>query len=167
MEYFQENIKLGEVFVQLLAFLIVFFTLKALAWKPLLKALAARRERIKNDFDRIDDAKREIEALKEEYRLHLQQIDEEARVKIQGAVEEGRRIGREIQDKARMDSQATFDKAKENLELEVAKARIAFRREVAGLAIGAAEKILKEKMAGERAQEEKVLEMIEELEKTL
>lgn len=167
MEFFQANINLGEVFVQLVAFMIVFWTLKLLAWGPLLKALESRREKIKQGFDQIEESKKEIEALKAEYHAHLQKIDEEARTKIQEAIEEGRGIAREIQEKARAESQALFEKSKENLELEISKARIMLRHEIAGLSLSVAERVLKEKMKDAKAQEEKVLEIIEELEKTL
>ena len=131
MEFFKATIIPGEVFVQLIAFIIVFWTLKKLAWKPLLSALASRREKIQSDFERIEAAKKEIEELKTKYTAHLQKIEDEARGKIQEAVEEGRRIGREIQEKARADAQTTFDQAKENLALEAAKARLQLRHEIA------------------------------------
>lgn len=164
MEFFETNIHLGEVFVQLVAFVIVFWTLKLLAWKPLLRALEARREHIKHSLEQIEAAKREIDSLKTEYAAHLQKIEEEARAKIQEAVHEGRRLARDIQEKARSESQASFEKAKQNLELEAAKARLTLRREIADLAIHAAERVLREKMTDSR-QQEKVLEIIEELEK--
>jgi len=163
MEFFQANIRLEEVFVQLIAFLIVFWTLKKLAWKQLLHALDTRKERIKKDFDDIAKAKQEIETLRTDLNTHLQKIDEDARVKIQAAIEEGRNIAREIQEKARSESQAAFEKSKENLNLEVAKARIALRRDIADLSLQVSEKILKEKMT-ESVQQEKILGMIEELE---
>ena len=167
MEFFQANIHLGEVFVQLLAFIIVFWTLKLLAWKPLQNALEVRREKIKSDFEKIEAAKKDIEALKSQYTTSLQKIEDEARSKIQQAIEEGRKIAREIQEKARTESQATFEKTKENLELEVSKARLTFRRDIAELAINASERVLKEKLSDARAQQEKVLEIIEDLEKSL
>ncbi len=165
MEFFKANIHLGEVFVQLIAFIIVFWTLKLLAWKPLLKALDLRRERIQEEFDKIENAKKEIEGLKKEYAFRLQKIEDEARGKLQEAIEEGRRIARQIQDTARAESQTTFDKAKENLNLEIAKARLSLRREIADLAIGVAEKVIHEKMTDPK-QQEKVLEIIKELETT-
>lgn len=167
MEFFAANIKLGEVIVQLVAFIVVFLTLKSLAWKPILQSLEARRAKIQGELDHIDASKKEIERLKAEYVAHLQKIEDEARSKIQEAVDEGRRIAKEIQDKARTESQATFDKAKENLELETAKARISLRREIADLAINTSERILSEKLSSDRAQQAKALEIIEELEKTL
>ncbi len=167
MEFFAANIHLSEVVVQLVAFAVVFLTLKSLAWKPILHSLESRRAKIQSELDHIDSSKKEIERLKNEYTAHLQKIEDEARAKIQEAVEEGRRIAKEIQDKARSESQATFDKAKENLELEAAKARISLRREIADLAINTSERILSEKLASDRAQQIKALEIIEELEKTL
>ncbi len=167
MEFFKANIHLGEVFVQLIAFVIVFLTLKALAWKPILKSLELRRSKIHGEFEQIEKAKKDIEALKAEYASHLQKIEDEARAKIQQAIDEGRRIAKEIQDKARTESQATFEKAKENLDLEISKARIELRREIADLALTASERVLNQKMSGDSAQQAKILEIIDELEKTL
>ncbi len=165
MEFFQANIHLGEVLVQIIAFLIVFFTLKKLVWKHLLAGLEARRERIEREFAKIESSRQEIEKLKQEYAAHIAKIDDEARGKIQQAIDEGRKIAREIQDKARSESQASFEKAKENLGLEVAKARLTLRREIADLAILASEKIIREKLTDAK-QQEKVLDILEELEKS-
>ncbi len=114
MEFFQENIKLGEVVVQLIAFIIVFWTLKLKAWKPLLDSLQARQDKIQAEFDKIEKAAGDVELLKKEYALKLQKIEDEARDKIQEAVEESRRISKEIQDKAREEAQASFEKSKEH-----------------------------------------------------
>ncbi len=167
MEFFQANIIPGEVVVQILAFLIVFFTLRKLAWKPVLDSLESRRAKIRSEFESIEAAKKEIETLKAEYAASLQRIEDQARAKLQEAIDEGRRISREIQEQARLESQATFEKAKENLALEVAKARISLRRDVAGLALDASEKVLKEKMSDDKKQQEKILSIIEDMEKAL
>lgn len=167
MEFFKENVSFGELIVQLIAFLIVFWTLKAKAWKPLLDSLRARQARIQAEFDKIERSAQEIEGLKKEYALKLQKIEDEARAKIQEAVEDGRRVAKEIQDKARAEAQATFEKSKENLDQEVAKARLELRRDIAQLAVSTSERILNEKMSGNQAQQEKILEIIEGLEKAL
>jgi F-type H+-transporting ATPase subunit b len=167
MEFFQANINLGEVLVQLIAFVIVFWAMKLMAWKPLLASLAARRETIRHKLGEIEKAKKEIEQLKAEYTAHLQKIDDESRAKIQQAVDEGRTIAREIQDKARTESQAAFDKAKENIELEVNKARLTLRRDIADLTVNATERVLNEKMSDPRQQQEKMLAIIQDLEKSL
>jgi F-type H+-transporting ATPase subunit b len=167
MEFFQANIKLGEVLVQLIAFVIVFLTLRNMAWGPIQQSLESRRSRIQGEFDKIEHTRKELEAMKTDYSARLQKIEDEARVKIQQAIDEGRKIAKEIQDKARTESQTTFDKAKQNLDLEVAKARVTLRQEIADLAINTSERVLNEKMASDRAQQAKILEIIGDLEKTL
>ncbi len=166
MEYFQENIHLGEVLVQMIAFLIVFFTIKKFAWKPLLSIMKARRERFESEWGGIEKTKQDVAALQKDYQSHLQKIEEEARAKMQEAILEGRQLAREIQEKARLESQASFEKAKANIELEVQKAKISLREEVANLSIRVAEKILTEKMDS-ASQEKKALEILGELERTL
>lgn len=166
MGFFQDNIHLSEVFVQLLAFLIVFLTLKKFAWKPLLNVIRSRRERFENEWSDIEKMKAEVAKLEKDYQDHLRRIEEEARGRMQEAVQEGRRVAREIQEKARAESQASFEKAKDNIALEAEKARIELRRDIARLSLQVAEKILREKMDGAQ-QEKKAMEMIEELEKKL
>ena len=166
MEYFLENIHLGEVLVQLIAFLIVFAVLKKFAWKPLLAIIRSRRERFESEWGGIEKTKQEVAALQKDYQAHLQKIEEEARAKMQEAIQEGRRLAREIQEKARLESQTSFEKAKAAIELEVQKARLTLRQEIADLSIRVAEKILAEKMDGSQ-QEKKALEILGELEKKL
>jgi F-type H+-transporting ATPase subunit b len=166
MEFFQENIHLAEVLVQLVAFLIVFGVLKIFAWKPLLAIIKARRERFEDEWNGIERTKKNVAALEKDYHAHLQKIEEEARAKMQDAIQEGRRLAREIQEKARLESQASFEKAKANIELEVEKARLTLRQEIADLSIRVAEKILTEKMDGSQ-QEKRALELLGELEKKL
>ncbi len=167
MEFFKANIHLGEVVIQLIAFIVVFLALKGMAWKPLQQSMASRRDKIRGEFDLIEKSRKEMDALKAEYSAKLQKIEDDARAKIQEALEEGRRISKEIQDKARSESQATLEKAKENIELETAKARITLRQEIADLAIGASERVLNEKMSTDKAQQAKIMDIISELEKTL
>jgi F-type H+-transporting ATPase subunit b len=166
MEFFQENIRLAEVLVQLIAFLIVFFTLKKFAWKPLLAIIQSRRERFENEWGGIEKTKQEVAALQKDYLAHLQKIEEETRAKMQEAIQEGRRLAREIQEKARLESQTSFEKAKANIDLEVQKARLTLRQEIADLSIRVAEKILTEKMDAAQ-QEKKALQILGELEKKL
>jgi F-type H+-transporting ATPase subunit b len=166
MEFFQENIHLAEVVVQLVAFLIVFALLKKFAWQPLLSIIRSRRERFEDEWSEIEKAKQSVATLEKDYRAHLQKIEEEARAKMQEAVQEGRRLARDIQEKARLESQASFEKAKVSLDLEIEKARLTMRREIAELSIRVAEKILKEKMDAD-SQESKALEILGEIEEKL
>ncbi len=163
MDFFKQNIIPAEVVVQLLAFLIVFLTLKKLAWGPIQKALESRREKIREDFEKLDSAKKQTEALHANYVNRLQKIEEEARLKMQESLDEGRRLARDIQEKARSEAQAMFDKTKQNLDLEVAKARLDLKQTIARISVQVAERILGETLT-EAKQQEKILGMIDEIE---
>lgn len=166
MEFFQENIHLGEVFVQLVAFFIVFLALKKFAWKPILSVIKSRRERFENEWTDIEKMKAEVAKLEGDYQAHLRKIDEAAHAKMQEAIQEGRQVARDIQEKARTEAHAFVEKAKANLEFEVEKARLELRRDIARLSLQVAEKILRERMDAPQ-QEKKAMELVDELEKKL
>lgn len=164
MAFFQSNIHLGEVGIQLLAFLIVFWTLKSLAWKPLMAMLDARSEKIRAGLASLEESKKEVETLKAKYEESRAKIEEEAREKIQQAVTEGKRVAREIQDGARNEARSLLDKAKEDLALEVAKAKVTLRNEITDLTLASTERLVSQKMDAKRDRE-LVLEFIEKVER--
>lgn len=160
------DISLQEILTQALGFIVLVWVMRIFFWKPLLASLDTRKNRIRNDLEQIESAKRDVDALRDGYQIRLKNIEEESRVKLQEAIEEGRRISREIQDQARAEAQATFEKSRENLTLEVEKAKITLRREVAALALRVAEKVVEEKMTDD-AQQAKALRLVDEIEKNL
>ncbi len=161
------EINIAEVIAQAIAFSFVFIVLRWKAWGPIQAALQARRDKIKGDFDSIDASRLEIEKLKVQYQELLEKIEDESRAKLNAAIDEGRKIAKEIQEKTRAEAQADFEKNKENIQIEAAKARIELRRDIANLSVQVAERILKEEMSESKKQDEKVLRIIEELEKSL
>lgn len=160
------NIVPTEIVIQLVAFLIVFFTLRKFAWGPIQKSLADRRNHIQKSIDDVERAKRDMEKLRAEYEMHLKQIEEQTRAKMAETVEAGRLIAKEMQDKAREEAQRTFDKTKAALDLEVSKARVVLRHEIADLSVHVAEKILRENLSDSR-QRDKAAQLVDELEKAL
>ena len=163
MDFFKQNIIPAEVIVQLTAFVIVFLTLKKLAWGPIQKALETRRETIREDHEKIESARKQVELLQADYAGRLQKIEEEARLKMQESIDEGRRLARDIQEKARAEAQVMFDKTKQNLDLEVAKARLELKQTVAKISIQVAERILGEAL-NDAKQQDKIMGMIGDIE---
>jgi F-type H+-transporting ATPase subunit b len=56
-----------ELIAQIISFLILFFILRAFAWKKFLNILDQRKERIAAEFNKIESAKAQLEKLKQEY----------------------------------------------------------------------------------------------------
>lgn len=61
------DIEIGQIVAQIFAFLIMLAILKRFAWKPLLKLMDERRERIINEFAAIEKQKQEVNGIKKSY----------------------------------------------------------------------------------------------------
>ena len=158
------NISIQEILTQAVAFILLVWVLKRMAWKPLLALLDERREKIRKSFEEIEQTKKDLEALKADYERSQARIEETARQKIQEGIDEGKRIARELQEESRREARRILEKAKEDIQLEVAKAKVTLRNEIADLTLAATERLLEEKL-DETKDKEIVLNFIEDLEK--
>ena len=153
---------LREIIVQLLGFALFFWILKLFAWKPILKLIDDRKEKIRKEFQGIEDSKKAVEDLRKDYEARLTQIEEEARKKIQEAIHEGRRVSQELRDRARLEASQILEKAKENIELEMDKAEVELRQRIVNLSLACAEQLLNERL-NEEKNRELILDFINEL----
>lgn len=165
MEYFRETINLKEVFVQIFAFIIVFWTLKLLAWNKILGALNRRREKIQAELEKIEKAQKSAEALHADYEARIRHIEEEAHKRLQEAVVDGKRISREIQDEARQNARNILKKTKDDVALEIQKARETLKEQIAELTLTATERLLQKKM-DDKQDRELVEDIIRQIEKS-
>lgn len=157
------QLDLHQVLSQAVSFLILLWLLKRFAWKPLLVLLDERQERIERDLSEAAQRKAEMERLQVEYAKHLERINDEARAKLQQAILEGKRIAAEIQEQARAQGQALVQKSKETIALELAKAKVTLRDELAAMAMGAVERLLRQKVDA-KADRQLVDDVLKELE---
>ncbi len=152
----------AELSIQIVAFLLFFFLLKRMAWKPLLTMLDDRRARIEEGFRHIAQGKADIERLKQELAKRLATIEDEARTKIQQAVLEGKRIAVEMQEESRAHAKAIITKSKETIDLELAKAKVTLRDQLVDMTVEAVERLLKQKLNA-KTDEQLVTSILEEL----
>lgn len=135
-----------EILTQIVAFLILLWVMKKVAWKPLLALLDERRKRIQDAFDGIEAQRREIETMKADYEKRFALIGEQARLKIQEAMAEGRGLASEIQEKARQEAREILERSKQSIEIEIGKARIELKDVIVSLTLQATENLLREKL---------------------
>lgn len=157
------SIEIGQVLTHLVGFLVAFVILKAYAWKPILKVLDDRRERISSEFADIEDQKRKTEQLFAQYEERLSKIEDEARSRIQNAVTEGQKVASEIKQQAQEEARRITERAQADIVRELAKARVQMKEEMVGLTLGATERLLREKLdaAGHRKMVERFLSEVE------
>jgi len=142
----------NEIIAQGVCFLLLLAVLRVFLWNRFLKLLDARKERIASELKAIDAAKADVEKLKNNYDGRISRIEEEAREKIRSAIVEGKRDAQEIREKAQEDAERIFEKTRENIKAEAAKAEETLKNRIVDIAIGAAEKVIEERLseAGDR-----------------
>jgi F-type H+-transporting ATPase subunit b len=155
----------GLIITQIIGFLIALWILKAFAWKPLLKMLDDRKQKIAGDIGDAEKIKADAGKLLDDYRAQLRNIDAEARTRIQEAVHEGSKIASEMKEQAREDSRQILAKSREELARDIAKARVQLRDDVVNMAVRAAEKIISTKL-NEAEQKRLLDDFLKEVDRT-
>jgi F-type H+-transporting ATPase subunit b len=126
-----------------LSFLVLLFLLWRFAYPAIKQGMQARTERIRAELAGAEQAKAEAQALLDEYRAQLN----EARSEAGGIIEEARQAADQIKrDQAtRLQTELAEIRARAVADIDAAKAQAMteLRSEVAQLAIGAAETVVK------------------------
>jgi len=145
MEIFKQ-LSASELFAQVISFLILFFILRAFAWKRILKLLDDRKARIAADLAKIEQAKKDVGQLKNDYQAKLDNIDQVALAKVHEAIAEGRKITDEVRKNAHLEAQEIIENARQNIKHELTKAKEELKDRVIDLTIQVAEDIIREKL---------------------
>ena len=133
---------LAQVVTIIIAFALTVAILYALAWKPILALLDARKAEIVRSFEDIDRKIADSEALIKDYEERIRRIDEEARERMNKAIDEGRRVATDIVDKSRAEAEEVVKKAQQTMQMELAQARIELRRDVVEMTLAATGRLL-------------------------
>jgi len=144
------KVELAQILTHIVGFLIAFWILKRYAFKPLLKMLEDRREKIRTDFDEADQAKSAAGKLVTDYEERIRNIEVEARQKIQEAIGEGRRVSAEIKEQAHTEARGIIEKAKGDLVRDIATARVQLKEEIVAMTLAATQKIMRESLDDQR-----------------
>ncbi len=135
-----------EVATHAVAFTAAVLVLRRYAWRPILKLLDERREKIAGEFLQIDREKDAAAKLKSDYEAQLRTIDAQARAKLQEAVGEGQKVAAEIKENARKESRELIGRAREEIDVEKDKAEVALKEDMVRMALAAAEKVIRERL---------------------
>ncbi len=142
----------GYLLAQIFNFLLIFALITLLAWRPLIRALEARRERIARG---LEDA-RAAEQARANAERDAQKLIDERRMEAQKLVEEGRARGdeqaKQIVDEARREAEAIRTKARQDAEEERNAILGEIRSQVAAISIAAAERVIGQSLDGKKAQ---------------
>ena len=144
------NIELWQLLTHAIGFLIVVGLLKKFAWGPILDLIEERREKISGEFREIELQKQDVDSLRSDYEARMKEIESEKRQKLVEGVNEGQKIANELKVKAQSEAREIITRAETESERELVKARVQLKDDMVRLTMGAAEKILGEKLDAEK-----------------
>jgi F-type H+-transporting ATPase subunit b len=143
----------GLIFWMTVSFLTVLFILRKFAWKPILGVLGERERTIEEALNEARKAREEIAAMNARNEDLMRQAREEREVLLKEARDIRDREIAGAKEKARAEAEALLARARTDIQNEKNAALTEMKNQVAELSILVAERILREKLADNTAQQ--------------
>jgi F-type H+-transporting ATPase subunit b len=132
----------GLIIWTLITFFLLLVLLGKFAWKPIIKTLQEREEKIKSSLEEAEKARRDAEGLIAKNNEVLAQAEREAQDIARKAKETADKLKSEITEQAKTEAAKLIASAKKEIDNEKNTALAYLKGEVAGMAVQAAGKII-------------------------
>ena len=153
----------GTLFWSALIFGLFFLILTKFAWKPILAAVKARDEMIKNSLESAERAREDMLKLQSDNEVVLRKAREEREVILKEAREVRDKLISEAKGKASEEAEKLIEKARAGIESEKRKALSEIREQVATISVDIASKLLGEKLKQTGEQEKLIDNYLKEI----
>ncbi|MDE6813217.1 MAG: F0F1 ATP synthase subunit B [Duncaniella sp.] len=155
----------GLVFWMFVSFAILFLILWKWGWPAIMKGVSDRADLIDKGVEYAQNAKQQLDHAREEADKYIA----DARRQQADMLREADRMKSQIIDEARTAAQTeakkVMDAAKVSIEQERKQAELQLRNEVSDFALDIAQKVVRNQMKDEKAQEQLVSSLLDEMEK--
>lgn len=146
----------GTIFWTVLTFVILLLILKKYAWKPILKTLEDRENKIKMTLYEAEQSQKNAEKSREEQAQLLEKLKKESAELFHQNKLDAENARKKLMDQAREDAENLLVHAKNEIELSKLDAINDIRKYAVDLSIAAAKKVI-----GENFTEKDHLDLIE------
>jgi len=154
------GINVPTLLAQVVNVVILLVVLYFVAYKPVMRMLDERSNRIKDSMEQADAIKEQAARSEEEVKKQLAAASREGRERIDQSVKFGEQIKEKARQGARQEAEALITRARDEIKRERDEAISELRKEVADLTIAAAEKVIDRSLDKEAHRDliDKVLE---------
>jgi F-type H+-transporting ATPase subunit b len=136
------GINVPVLIFQLVNFAFLLLVLKLFVYKPILKMLDERRERIREGLNAADRGREQAAEAERQAQEQIESARREGQTIIQNAQQVSQRLQEEGRQQAQQQAEAILERARSEIQLERDTAIAELRREFADLTISAAEKVI-------------------------
>jgi F-type H+-transporting ATPase subunit b len=152
----------GTVVWSTIAFLVVLFLLRKMAWGPILTALKEREESIASALNEADKARLEMSSLQADNERLLQEARVERDSMLREAREMADKLVADAKGKAKEETAREVESAREAIATERKAAVAELKSEVAKLSVSIAEQLIRAELADAGKQEALVSKLMDE-----
>lgn len=154
------GINLPVLLTQIVQFVVLFGLLYLVAFKPLMRKLDERSQRIKESLEQADSIKQQAARAEEEVKKQLDVASKEGQERIARAMKMGEEIKQRAQEEAKQEAEILIKRARAEIQQERDQAVTEVRRQFADLTVLAAGKVIDRSLDKEKHREliDKVLE---------
>jgi F-type H+-transporting ATPase subunit b len=153
----------GLIIWQLIVFLLLFFLLSKLAWKPIINSLKERETSIQNALDTAEKARHEMSQLKSDNEKLLKEAREERDRILKEAREVSNRLKDDAQAEAKKNADRIIEDARAAINTEKQAALRDVKAQVAMFSLQIAEKLMKKNLESDKAQKELVESYVKDI----
>ncbi len=153
----------GLLIWTLLAFLIVFFILKKMAWPAIIKGLRDREQSIAGSLETAERIKAEMAQMKSENEALLVEAREERGKMLKEARDTKDRIINEAKEQAKTEANKIITEAQAAINAQKMAALTEVKNQVGKLVIEVSEKVLRKELASKEAQEAHIKGLVDEV----
>ncbi len=140
------GINIAWLAAQIVNFFILFFLLKAFAYKPILKMLESRRQKIQESLEYAEKVKKDAAEQQKEFDRKLEETRRETQAASAAAAQVGEKEREAILAQAREDARKLIEQAKGQIEYERKQMLSELREEVVRLSLAAAQKVINQSL---------------------
>ena len=144
------GINLPGLIGQFISFVILIALLLVFAYKPIVRMLDERSQKIKDGIEKSELAEKRAAEIDQEAQQRLEEARREGQALIAQAAEMGVRLREETKQGAREEAEALRARAQAEIQMERDQAIDQLRKEFADITILAAEKVINESLNKER-----------------
>jgi len=154
----------GLIFWMAVIFLLTLLILRKFAWRPILKLLSEREQGIADSLETAERVKAEMAQMKYEHEEILKEAKTERSQILKEAKEAKDQMINEAKEQAKVEAKKIIDDARVAINNQKMAALTDVKNQVGNLAVEVAEKILRNQLSEEKAQQDYVKKLIDEIE---
>lgn len=153
----------GLLIWTLVAFLVVFFLLRKMAWPAIIKGLRDREQSIASSLETAERVKAEMAQMKSENEALLAKAREERAQLLKEAREMKDKIINEAKEQAKTEANKIITEAQAAINAQKMAALTDVKNQVGKLVIEVSEKVLRRELSGKDAQETHIQGLVNEV----